>query len=493
MQITTDKKKKALRQNYTATQNACKLCTPIGATLAFQGIEGCIPLLHGSQGCSTYMRRYLISHFKEPVDIASSNFTEETAIFGGGANLKSAIENVARQYLPSIIGIATTCLSETIGDDVPMIINSMQNCDNLPELVHVSTASYTGTHIDGFHNAIRAVVDRFNPESATLNNKDAQNKERDKTKSDKFGSGENISLNCFPGMLSNEDIRYLKEIFSLMGIKATILPDYCERLDGEPWIDYQVIQRGGTPISSIKKMYQANGSIELGRILAAKQDFNQNSGNSSQNLSAGELLAKRFGVKSLGVGLPIGVKETDRFFEALEQLTKKATPAIFLNERGRLIDAYVDCNKYLSQKRAIVYGEEDLVVGIASFLSEVGVVPVLCASGAKSGALKSVLQETLPQNIFEQIIIKDGVDFMEIEHEAKECDPDFLIGSSKGYATARRLDVPLVRVGFPIHDRVGGSRILHIGYRGAQRLIDEIVNTLLERRQERSNIGYSYM
>src|SRR3989339_470737 len=108
-------------KSYTATRNACKMCTPLGAALVFHGIEGAIPLLHGSQGCSTYMRRYLISHFKEPVDIASSNFSEETAIFGGGANLKLAIENIIRQYSPGMIGIATTCLSETIGDDVPMI------------------------------------------------------------------------------------------------------------------------------------------------------------------------------------------------------------------------------------------------------------------------------------------------------------------------------------------------------------------------------------
>ena len=99
------------------------MCTPLGAALVFHGIEGTIPLLHGSQGCSTYMRRYLISHFKEPVDIASSNFSEETAVFGGGANLKLAVENVARQYSPEMIGIATTCLSETIGDDVSMILN----------------------------------------------------------------------------------------------------------------------------------------------------------------------------------------------------------------------------------------------------------------------------------------------------------------------------------------------------------------------------------
>ena len=60
-----------------------------------------MPLLHGSQGCATYIRRYMISHFREPLDIASSNFSEETAIFGGRENLRTALENVVRQYCPT--------------------------------------------------------------------------------------------------------------------------------------------------------------------------------------------------------------------------------------------------------------------------------------------------------------------------------------------------------------------------------------------------------
>jgi nitrogenase molybdenum-iron protein NifN len=91
--------KSAVRtENYTATQNACNLCAPLGAALVFKGIANCVPLLHGSQGCSTYIRRYMISHFKEPLDIACSNFGEETAIFGGGANIKLAIDNIRKQY-----------------------------------------------------------------------------------------------------------------------------------------------------------------------------------------------------------------------------------------------------------------------------------------------------------------------------------------------------------------------------------------------------------
>jgi nitrogenase molybdenum-iron protein NifN len=58
---------------------------------------------------------------------------------------------------------------------------------------------------------------------------------------------------------------------------------------------------------------------------------------------------------------------------------------------------------------------------------------------------------------------------------------------------ARHLGVPIIRVGFPVHDRIGGQRILHLGYRGAQQLFDLVVNTLLAKKQQDSPIGYSYM
>jgi nitrogenase molybdenum-iron protein NifN len=90
------------------------------------------------------------------------------------------------------------------------------------------------------------------------------------------------------------------------------------------------------------------------------------------------------------------------------------------------------------------------------------------------------------------IVVKEGMDFATLSEVARRLAPDFLIGSSKGYSVARELDLPLIRVGFPIHDRIGGQRILHLGYRGAQQLFDAVTNTLLERAQERSPVGYSY-
>jgi nitrogenase molybdenum-cofactor synthesis protein NifE len=443
------------------TQNACNVCTPLGASLAFKGIKGAVPLIHGSQGCSTYMRRYLISHYKEPVDIACSNFGEQTAIFGGGVNLKTAIDNLQKQYHPELIGVATTCLSETIGDDVPMFLRHYREANKekeTPALVHVSTPSFKGTHIDGFHGAVKAAVSAL----ATTRNEKSH------------------AVNLFPGMLSPADLRLLKEIIRDMGLPFLMLPDYSRTLDGEPWKEYHRIPDGGTPVGDIRKMGNATASIEFGRIL-------------SRQGSAGKHLRDELDIPLYSPGLPIGVHETDRLFNVLEEISGNPMPEKYREERGRLIDAYIDGHKYVSGARAVVYGDEDLVVGLASFLSEIGIIPVLCASGGRSGYLKEKIAEVIVGFEGQEIVVFDNVDFVEIAEETEKLKPDFLIGSSKGYSVARKIPVPLVRVGFPIHDRIGGARILHIGYQGSQSLFDTIVNTLLDHRQKSSDIGYSYM
>ncbi|NTW69462.1 MAG: nitrogenase [Chlorobiaceae bacterium] len=445
----------------TATQNACKLCNPLGACLAFRGIENCVPFLHGSQGCATYIRRYLISHYKEPIDIASSNFHEESAVFGGSHNLQVGLKNVTEQYKPEVIGIATTCLSETIGDDVPMILReytkTYKNGSPMPIMIHASTPSYQGSHIDGFHAAVRATVERL-----------AEKGER-----------QNL-VNMFPNMVSPADLRYLKEIFTDFRLPCMLLPDYSQTMDGGPWGEYHRIPPGGTPASAIANAGKATASIEFTSTLAASK-------------SAAGYLEESFGVPRHQLSLPIGIKESDKFFDLLETLTEQSRPEKYEDERRRLIDAYADGHKYVFEKKVIIYGEEDLVVAMTSFLREIGMVPVLCASGGKSGQLKQRLLELIPDLEEQGIKVREGVDFMDIEDEAKVLKPDFLIGNSKGYTMSRKNNIPLLRIGFPIHDRFGGQRAHHIGYRGTQELFDRIVNTVIEQRQNASSIGYTYM
>lgn len=460
--------------HYVSTTNACKLCTPLGAALAFQGIEGAIPFLHGSQGCATYMRRYVISHFREPIDIASSSLGEKHAVYGGGPNLKQGIRNVMKKYHPKVIGIATTCLTETIGDDVPMILmelrkelDAVSDGSTLPLLLPVSTPSYSGTQADGFRAALRSVVANL-AESAAPHG----------------------GINLFPGLVSPADTRYLKEILRDFNLGSTILPDISERLDAPALDHYEKLPAGGTPVESIRNMGGAAATIELGRTLS---EDTPNNGGRIEATTGGLLLAERFHQPRYLLGLPIGLRESDAFFHRLEEISGRDTPEDHLKDRGRLVDAYVDGHKYLFGKRAVVYGEEDLVVGLVAFLTEVGVNPILCASGGKSGRFEKAIKTVTDGILGEPPRVLEGVDFHHIGEMSEALGADLMIGNSKGYSLARKLKIPLIRVGFPIHDRFGGQRLRHIGYRGTQELLDRVINAVLENGQESSPVGYAYL
>jgi nitrogenase molybdenum-iron protein NifN len=449
-----------VKENFASTQNPCKLCSPFGAAWAFAGVEECVPVLHGSQGCSTYIRRYLIGHFREPMDLASTNFHESAAIFGGRNNLFMALDNLTSQYEPKAIGIATTCLAETIGDDVPALLHEYRReraGRHLPELIHVSTASYRGTHEGGFHDTVRAIVGALasaNPSGHT-------------------------GVNLLGGMISPADIRWLKQVLADFGATGLVLPDYSDRLDGPAWSEYQRIPEGGTPLEAIRLMGGGAGSIELTAVRDKAR-------------TAAGLLEERCGTPATLLPHPIGVQATDAFLAEMERLTGEPTPASHAAERGRLVDAYVDGHKYLFERRAVIYGEQDLVAALAGFCVEVGLIPVLCATGGKSRRLAEAIAR-VAQDRMEEIEVVEGVDFSEIEARAATLRPDLLIGNSNGAKVARQLGVPLLRVGMPVHDRVGAARIRTLGYEGTHQLFDRLVNAIIEARQESNPVGYTHM
>lgn len=446
-------------RNYASSCNACRQCTPLGACLAFKGVEGAVPYLHGSQGCATYIRRYLISHFREPMDIASSSFSEEAAIFGGERNFLLGIENVMRQYSPRVIGIATTCLSETIGDDVPgflrLLNEKVKGVKDLPRFVHVSTPSYTGSHIDGFHETVRALAASA-PGGVDLNE----------------------SVGVFPGMVSPEDLRFLRDVFADFGLKPVLLPDYSDTLDGPAWESYHEMAPGGTPLAEIDLLPGAMAAVDFTRCVPAKH-------------LAGAYLHSAHGVYASRLAPPIGIAATDAWMKWMADLSGRDVPERYTRERGRLVDALVDGHKYLSGVRVAVYGEADFALSLAVLCSEFGMKVELLAAGGAAADFPALAGEALPLRSSPRIL--NGADFRDIEDTIERNPPELLLGHSKGYALARRLELPLVRAGFPIHDRFGGQRMLHLGYAGAQRLLDTLINTLLDHRQTESTVGWSYL
>lgn len=457
-------------KEYVATRNACKLCTPLGACLAYKGIKGCVPLIHGSQGCATYIRRYMISHFREPMDIASSNFDEGATIFGGKQNVHSAITNIIKQYQPEVLAVTTTCLSETIGDDVKQFMSeyiSQTDLEELPHFVTASTPSYQGSHADGFHEAVLGAISAL-------------------AKPGKKGN----HINLFPGMFSPADLRYLKSVMKEYNTDYVLLPDYSETLDGSSWSEYKRIPDGGTSLTEIERTGSAQASIQFGKVFNRAGVSNLKKGQDSFTTGA-NFLETNYDVPSITLPWPIGVEANDQFFRTLTELTGIEKPEFFEKERGRLIDAYADGHKYVFGKKAVLYGEEDLVLAIYQFLNEIGVDTALIASGGHSGTLRKEIEKITPNKELPEIM--DNADFEEIALRCEAIQPDLMIGHSKGYYISRKLNIPLLRIGFPIHDRLGGQRVKHIGYEGTNDLFERIVNAMIEYNQTQSDVGYKYM
>jgi nitrogenase molybdenum-iron protein NifN len=444
------------KRNY-ATVNPCVMCQPMGSALAFKGIEDTMVLYHGSQGCSTYMRLHLAHHFREPVDIASSSLSEKGAVYGGRESLKKGLRNVINRYNPKVIGVATTCLAETIGDDVPAIIREFKEEEGIGEdpkkdiiIIPVSTPSYGESHVSGYIKALDAVVRKFaeKPEEGSV----------------KIPNGK---LNLIPvESLSPADVRELKEILEFIAGDYIFLPDISETFDAPLRDNLPKIAPGGTPLSEIADMSNSLASLGLGIV--------------SKNLAL-EYLENSCRVPGQSVPIPIGLSNTDRFFTELARVLGCAIPEKYQKERGRLLDAMVDVHKYLYGVKAAVYGDPDLVFSLTTFMLELGMNPVLIATGSKSRdfgtKLRQIVEEIRPD--LEPVIL-DGIDFDSLNDAVNECSPEILIGNSNGKYIAKARDIPLVRVGLPIHDRVGAQRILTVGYRGSLELLDRITNTILE-------------
>ena len=468
------------------TTNPCRLCAPLGAVLVFKGFRGMMPILHGSQGCATYIRRYLISHFREPVDVGSSSFTEQTAIFGGKQQLLTAIENIRQRYAPEVIGIASTCLSETIGDDVSLFLRDLQS-DDLP-VVTVSTPSYNGSHVLGFKESCAAILQRFlacsprddvgRVENAGSSGGKARSHSGGADRSDAASlTGSVNRMLMVPAMVSPADLRHLRELAESFGVELVLAPDYSDTLDGGSWNVYHPISPGGTPVLALATLRPGDPWVVLESA----------PGNFAALSPATAVCSDRLGGDA-GTSLPypVGIEATDRLVTFLEQRSGRPAPGWIESERARLLDSYADLHKYLGELRVAIVADGDLADGLVRLFSEVGADIRLVACPDEASGLAGRLEESGTEFVGE-------VDYGEIEEHLAGQNIDVIVASSKAYKAARALEVPLLRVGFPIHDRVGGARTLHLGYRGTQQLLDRVVNTVLEHRQAESAVGYTYL
>ncbi|MBI5742182.1 MAG: nitrogenase molybdenum-iron protein subunit beta [Nitrospirae bacterium] len=427
--------------------NPAKACQPLGAVFCASGFEGTLPFVQGAQGCVAYFRSHLSRHFKEPMTAVSTSMTEDAAVFGGLNNMLEGLENAYTLYHPKMLAVCTTCMAEVIGDDLNAYIRTAREKGAIPQELPVPfahTPSFVGSNITGYDNMMKGILT-----AVTAGRK-----------------GEpNGKINIIPGFDTyTGNYRELKRLLDIMEVRHTILADVSDIYDSPNSGEYKLYP-GGTLLADAADSINATATIALQKYSTAKT-LDYISKEWSQTVSALP---------------PVGIKNTDSFFEEIGKITGKPVPQEIEDERGRAVDAMIDSHPYVHGKRFALVGDPDLLLGLISFLMEIGGSPVhiVCTNGDKK--FREDAEAILSESPFGQegkvYIHKDMWHLRSLMFTEPV---DFLIGNSYAKLLWRDTGTPLIRIGFPLFDRHHLHRYPIIGYHGALNLVCLIVNTVLD-------------
>ncbi|ASB48239.1 nitrogenase component 1 [Alkalitalea saponilacus] len=428
------------------TINPAKTCQPVGAMYAALGLHGCLPHSHGSQGCCSYHRSALTRHFKEPVMAATSSFTEGSSVFGGTANLVQAINTIFTVYEPDVIAAHTTCLSETIGDDMTAIIGKAKDDGMIPEGKHVifcNTPSYVGTHVTGYANQVSSFVKSFS--TATPKKKNV--------------------VNLVAGWMEPSDMAEIKRLAKALEARTIMFPDLTGVLDAPMDGKFHMYPQGGTTVEDMKATGDSKFTIGLGPY--STED-------------ACITLENKCKVKFEMVDIPIGLKATDRFIMSLSRHANVPVPDDVTLERGRLVDLVADSAKLLYGRRVALWGDPDTLIPLCEFLVSLDMRPVYAVTGTPGKLFEARMKEILKNVPEAKFKSGERADMFQMHQWIKQEGVDLLIGNTYGKYIARDEDTPFVRFGFPITDRSGHNYMPKTGYQGAANLVVQIIGALLD-------------
>ncbi|MCB1900723.1 nitrogenase iron-molybdenum cofactor biosynthesis protein NifN [Cognatazoarcus halotolerans] len=423
--------------------NPLKVSQPVGASLAFLGLARAVPLMHGSQGCTAFGKVFFVRHFREPIPLQTTAMDQVSTIMGADENVVEALRTLCEKNSPEVIGLVTTGLSETQGTDIHRAVRDFRTAH--PEyaataVVAVNTPDYVGCFESGHALAVEAIINTLVAESDAVGRRQRQ---------------VNVLASS---MLTPGDIEAIREWTEAFGLRAIVLPDIGDALDGHlTEAEFSPLTLGGTPASEIAIMGESVATLVIGGSLN----------------KAADLLKARTGVPDWRFDSLMGLDACDDFTMALAQISGRPVPPRIDRHRAQLQDAMVDCHFMLGFARVALAGDPDLLIQMGRFLVGVGAEVVAAVSPAKAERLAGVPCE--------KVIVGDLED---LENHARGAGVQLLVANSHGTETARRLGVPLLHAGFPLYDLVGGYARTWVGYRAARQALFDLANIQLGQHHE---------
>ncbi|MCP3405521.1 nitrogenase iron-molybdenum cofactor biosynthesis protein NifN [Bradyrhizobium sp. CCGB01] len=429
--------------NKACSINPLKMSQPIGGSFAFLGLRGAMPLLHGSQGCTSFGLTLFVRHFKEAVPLQTTAMSEVATVLGGYENVEQAILNIYNRTNPEIIGINSTGVTETKGDDVEAFIRLIRQkhpqLEKLP-LVYVSTPDFKEAFQDGWEKTVARMVEVLvEPVDAAA--------PRDPSR-----------INVLPGChLTPGDLDELRAIVEDFGLRPSFLPDIAGSLDGHIPDEFTSTTIGGIGVDEIATMGQAAWTIAIG----------------AQMRCAAEAMQAKTGVPFRLFERVCGLVPNDVFIAFVSEISGRPVPAKYRRQRGQLADAMLDAHFHIGGRKLAIGAEPDLLFDVSSMLYEMGVQVTAAVTTTASSVLERVA--------IGEVVIGDLED---LEDLAKARDCDLLISHSHGRQAAARLNIPFFRAGFPMFDRLGAAYQMTVGYRGTRELIFALANLIVADRED---------
>jgi nitrogenase molybdenum-cofactor synthesis protein NifE len=428
-----------------ATVNPQKNSPALGATLAYLGVDQMLGLLHGAQGCSTFIRLQLSRHFKESIALNSTAMSEDAAIFGGWENLKKGIGRVIQKFRPGVVGVMTSGLTETMGDDVRSAIVHFRK-EN-PELagtpvVWASTPDYSGSLQEGYAAAVEAILGSL------------------------AEGGEPIpgQVTLLPGAhLTPADVEEVKRLIESFGLTVLTVPDIANALDGHIDAEVSPLSTGGVTVEEVRKAGRSVATIYVGDSLAR----------------AAARLEETFGVPAHGFTSLTGLAEVDHLVSTLSTLSGRPVPGELRRWRSRLMDAMVDSHYQFGGKKVALALEADHLKGLARFLAGMG-----CRIQAAIAATRTRGLDAIPSD---QVFVGDLEDL-----ESAAQGADLIVANSNGRQAANKLGIRAhLRAGLPVFDRLGAHQKVWVGYRGTMNLVFEVANLFQANAPEAQRLAHN--
>jgi nitrogenase molybdenum-iron protein alpha chain len=306
-------------------------CQQINSMSALMSLDDAVFIAHAPQGCvgctSLAVDMYRVGqahrgvkNIKNP-HIIVTNLDQKSVIFGGEPKLREAVKKAVERYNPKMIFVYASCASGIIGDDIDDIVADLQK-ENDAVIIPI--------HCEGFKSKVCA--SGFDAAFISIN--------KYILKGEKIQRQDNL-VNLFaPTTVSYADQKEMERMLGLLGLEANYIPFY-------------------SSLEKIKRIPSAAASTSICKVFA--DEFMKT-------------LEEDYGIPYSHTVMPIGVRNTDKWFRGIAAIAHKEKEAeeIIEREHERLLPLVEKIRERLQGKRVFICGGTGRSFAAAALIDDFG-------------------------------------------------------------------------------------------------------------------------